>query len=75
MADIATGLTPVLIRASELEFISSARFSPSEVAHLSQSELGQVRYIARREYRIEELRSLYQSVPAWHRSALSPEGA
>jgi hypothetical protein len=50
-------MAPVCIRTSELMLVSSASFLPNEVAHLDQSEIDQIRYIARREYRIEELQS------------------
>jgi hypothetical protein len=56
--------SPIRLRTTDLELIGSRRLSPHEVCQLTQVEDGQAQYIARREFRIDEIVSLYQFEPA-----------
>ena len=65
---------PVRLRKADLEIISSRQLLPHEVCPLIQVAPQQVEYIARREFHIDEIRSLYLAALAWRRPARSPEG-
>ena len=61
--------SPLQMRVSDLETISSRRLLPFEVARLTQSESLQADRIAQREFRIDEIVSLYQAALALRRAA------
>jgi hypothetical protein len=65
--------SPIQLNATNLEIVSSRRLLPSEVARLTQLESLQADRIARREFRIYEIVSLYQAELALCRTAESPE--
>lgn len=65
--------SPLQMRVSDLETISSRRLLPFEVARLTQLESLQADRIAQREFRIDEIVSLYQVALALRRTAESPE--
>jgi hypothetical protein len=61
------------LRVADLKIISSRRLSPRQAARPIQLESSQVRHIARREFRIDEIVWLYRSDLASRRAAEFPE--
>jgi hypothetical protein len=70
---MAEAFSPIQLRTADLEFISSRRLSPHEVARLIRLEPSQVHHIVRREFRIDEIQSHFLAALAWRHPVLFPE--